>query len=351
MGVCLQGRRWREVLGLLRGATLARVSPDVVTFGAAMGACAQGRHWELVVGLAGELRGLGLRANAVVHSTLLLALDRGTHWTSALEVAEEMLGSSPCGSSSESAWDTRPRRPPPAGGLPGAAPTNTAYNASLTVLGRRRQWARALHVAGAMRRSRGLPDRITYSLLMSALEKEHQWQRAIGLLSEMRWCALHVTSVGLAAALGACRRGLRWALALAALADVRGAMPPDAPSYIPRGSEAVSARPSPWRERGAPGGDEPALAAAVGDLLAAAGAPLGAAEGGQRAFDRQVRQPFLFIRGIAISIPEPLPRILASYASLALGGRAAAAGPPARPSGAAVGGAGAPRAAAGCVRC
>ena len=191
-------RDWRRAVELLSEMRERWLTPDVITYSAAISACEKGSQWERALELLSEMRERELTPNVITYNAAISACEKGSQWERALELLSEM----------------RQRE---------LEPNVITYSAAISACEKGSQWERALELLSEVR-ERGLkPNVITYSAAISACEKGSQCLRALELLSEMRERGLEPNVITYNAAISACRTGPHLTEALQLLKEMAGA--------------------------------------------------------------------------------------------------------------------------------
>merc|ERR1711924_227814 len=109
------------------------VSPNVVTYSAAMRACLRSGEWRLALAFIDQMRGEALQLSEVTYLSAAQACETGGNWQGVLEVLRESQQF----------------------GVPRLLAT---YNSALAALGRARQWRHAAALLFSMRRQPGADE-------------------------------------------------------------------------------------------------------------------------------------------------------------------------------------------------
>ncbi|CAE8627968.1 unnamed protein product [Polarella glacialis] len=219
ISACEKGRRWERALGLLldlvprsdarRAEGLVQpqfqsgwdgLSPDVVSWNAAVSACEKGCQWGLALRLLGEARRSGLApGRTAICSATLASCSQGGRWELLLQSLQALSAA-------------------------GISPDATSFSAAVAACGDQGLWSRAVDLLGQARggrRSRSEQNDNNNNYNNNNYNKNNNnhnnnshsnWND--GNETTGAWSGLRPDATALCAAAYACAKGLRWPLAL-----------------------------------------------------------------------------------------------------------------------------------------
>ncbi|CAE8703119.1 unnamed protein product, partial [Polarella glacialis] len=206
---CGRAQRWKSSLQLLQKASSNGLKLNEVSCGAAVSACSQGRAWQVSLGIFGEMTyRLSLEVGERGHKPLCIitydvalgACLAGQRWEASLELLRGLLQQ-------------------------GVQPSTVTLTALVSNRAHQSQWARAEELLArlAVQRSALNLGNEAFTALAGAYSRGQQWQRGLELLSQMRACSVEVDDVLLCSVWEGLSGAGFWPLALQGLAGARSA--------------------------------------------------------------------------------------------------------------------------------
>ncbi|CAM9939827.1 unnamed protein product [Scytosiphon promiscuus] len=248
---CGRAGKWREAVSLVEEMQTEEVgiSPNVITYNAAITACRKGKQCDRAVALLRDMPRRGVSPNVASYSSAIAALGDAGRWQDAVSLFREIpdVGLAPdmmsfTATISACAGISRSRRglsPGEKGGPVGRngggnsngsvggrfAPSSVgqggAFAASSPSGPRREPWEEALALLGEMLPSAGVtPNVFHFNAAVSACAACGRWEEAVSLLGEMERADVPPDLVTYSAAIAACGNGLQFERALALLREM-----------------------------------------------------------------------------------------------------------------------------------
>ncbi|CAE8614970.1 unnamed protein product [Polarella glacialis] len=249
ISACEKSAQWQVALRLLSVAMpQMRVAPSEVSYNAAISACEKGGQWQMAIGLLHDMSEMQLSPDQITFSAVMSACEKGSQWQLALAILSRMpemraLPNQISYSAVISACEKVGQWQPALGLLrqmseTKVVPDSINYNAAISSCEKGGQWQLALGLLGQMSETKTTPSKITYNAAISACEKGGQWQFALSLLSQMSHGRAVPNEISYSAAISACGKGAQWQLALGLLGQMpEMSLTPNRISY----SAAISA--------------------------------------------------------------------------------------------------------------
>jgi pentatricopeptide repeat protein len=90
IGACEKGEQWQLALGLLDEMPRRSIQPDSITYNQVIMACAAGQQWEMSLAMLREMPGRGMVPAATAYSSLIAACGHAQQGELALELRKEV---------------------------------------------------------------------------------------------------------------------------------------------------------------------------------------------------------------------------------------------------------------------
>ena len=90
ISACEKGGQWERALALLEEMRERAWSRNVISFNAAISACEKGGRWERALSLLDEMREAGVEPDVISFSAAISACEKGGQWERALALLDEM---------------------------------------------------------------------------------------------------------------------------------------------------------------------------------------------------------------------------------------------------------------------
>eukprot|EP00439_Symbiodinium_sp_Y106_P041879 s676_g5.t1 len=186
---CSGAGDWERALALFASMPKHGISPDTISFSAALSACEKGRQWQMALALFESMQRQEIAPNVITFSAVISACEKGMQWPVALHLFHA---------------------------LPQAqvAPNIISYSAAISSCEKGHQWQFAVSLLRSMPRVKIRPTVVSYSAAMSSCEKGGQWELAMQLFHTMSNSHIHPDVIACSAAIRACERAEQWVLAL-----------------------------------------------------------------------------------------------------------------------------------------
>merc|ERR1711938_278624 len=88
ISACEKGGQWERALALLDAMQAAGVAPDTITYSAAISACEKGGQWERALALLDEMQAAGVAPNTITYNATISACEKGGQWERALSLLD-----------------------------------------------------------------------------------------------------------------------------------------------------------------------------------------------------------------------------------------------------------------------
>ncbi|CAJ1357427.1 unnamed protein product [Effrenium voratum] len=151
---CAAKGGWEEALALLASCP---GRPDIAILNAAMTVCAEAGQWERALHLLNvELLRRSLSPDVVSFNAAIAACDKGQQWDLALVLLQRLQKK--------------------------LRPSLISYSSAASACEGAKQWPAALSLLLAMRQTALRPDDVAFNTVMSAATSGQQWTRALGVL-------------------------------------------------------------------------------------------------------------------------------------------------------------------------
>ncbi|CAE7763190.1 unnamed protein product [Symbiodinium sp. CCMP2592] len=227
--VCGSKSQWRQALQVLAGMHEAWTVPNQITYGAAISACERGHEWQHAMELLATMYSQKFVPNQIVSSAAISACEKASKWQAALALSVGMTVSkleldiiscnpviAACANGGQ--WQLALQLLADMNATASLCPDCFSYTAAITACSRTSQWQRALQLWDDMSRVGTEASSISWNAVISACEKGGQWELALCALEAMvAECPPEETTFG--AAICACARGSRWQSAIMLLGD------------------------------------------------------------------------------------------------------------------------------------
>eukprot|EP00439_Symbiodinium_sp_Y106_P042942 s5603_g5.t1 len=227
--VCGSKSQWQQALQVLAGMHEARTVPNQITYGAAISACERGHEWQHAMELLATMYSQKYVPNQIVSSAAISACEKASKWQAALALSVGMTVSkleldiiscnpviAACANGGQ--WQLALQLLADMNATASLCPDCFSYTAAITACSRTSQWQRALQLWDDMSTAGTEASSISWNAVISACEKGGQWELALCALEAMvAECPPQETTFG--AAISACARGSRWQSAIMLLGD------------------------------------------------------------------------------------------------------------------------------------
>ncbi|CAE7261447.1 EMB2654 [Symbiodinium microadriaticum] len=189
-----KSKPWPWVLCLL-GKMERTVSPDVITFNAAISACRHAEGWKVALQLLEKMQAHHLLPDSFTHGALTTSLERESKWELALALAADMKGLtveisafaraaliSACGQASQWVLTLRILKQL---GKERIRLNEVLIGAAIRACGEGGQWHHAMHLLDRMVGESVVPNQIIYNAAVGALEGTGHWTTALWLWDDV----------------------------------------------------------------------------------------------------------------------------------------------------------------------
>lgn len=225
MGALARGQQWELSLELLRETKRHRAPASTRTYAAALTATEKGRQWQHALALLQEMAHLDVEANVIIYNIAISACEKGEQWEYAFALLCGMKHKTlqqdiitynavitACGKSQK--WElavSMLQEIQEAGNVEADVVT---FNAAITAAGKGQQWELTLSVLRHMRYQNVAMNIVSYNSALSGLEKGEQWERVLQILLDMDQVAVHKDVITYSIAISALGKGRQWQDAL-----------------------------------------------------------------------------------------------------------------------------------------
>jgi pentatricopeptide repeat domain-containing protein 1 len=197
ISACEKSGQWKQAMALMREMRLEGVAPDTITYNAVISACGKGSEWALALKLFRLMNGDGIEADRITFNACISACARGMQWQMAMQLLEEMKSTENC------------------------TPDTVSYGSTLHACEKGKAWKQALEVLRDMQENQVPGNNITFNSAVRACASTVAWAEAIELIEEMKSAGLQPDSCTYKFGLTACRKGSKWREALKYLEELR----------------------------------------------------------------------------------------------------------------------------------
>jgi pentatricopeptide repeat domain-containing protein 1 len=197
ISACEKSGQWKQAMALMRDMRLEGVAPDTITYNAVISACGKGSEWALALKLFRLMNGDGVEADRITFNAVISACAKGMQWQMAMHLLEEMKTTENC------------------------TPDTISYGSTLHACEKGKAWKQALEVLRDMQENQVPGNNITFNAAVRACASNVAWAEAIKLIEEMKLAGLQPDYCTYKFGLTACRKGSKWREALKYLDELR----------------------------------------------------------------------------------------------------------------------------------
>eukprot|EP00434_Breviolum_minutum_P027083 symbB.v1.2.023950.t1/scaffold2231.1/size85213/2 len=193
---------WEQVLDIFAFMEADHISPDTISYTAAMGAAERSHRWPFVLQLLDTMQSRRCFPDSIAYTSSISAFAKAQRWTQALAALEQSLQ---------------------------IEADLMCCNATISALAEGSQWQRAINLLAEWSLAQ-TADVVGFNAALSACERSLQWQAAIQLLEALQDVGLQPNRTSYNTAISACET--RWPLALALLTEMSSSqVQPDVVSF------------------------------------------------------------------------------------------------------------------------